>query len=231
MGRRNKESAAQRTRQANRDHKRSQQSKPHGRAPLRRSLEDHQGDPHQSDFTPRLIVRSGHVRPLWAGHPWLFPQAVEVIEGDPKDGDEVIVIDAEGEALGRALFSEDSALIARIFTTDPACRFDREWLRGRITAAIALRQTLGLPSAETESYRLIHSEGDGIPGLIVDRFGQVLSAQWLTEGIRRRQALITEVLLELTKADRVIERGQREEASLLFLERGFRYNLPPEITQ
>lgn len=184
---------------------------------------------------PALHLRAGHVRPLWAGHPWLFAQGVERVAGEPRDGDEVRIIDAEGKPIARALYSEGSAIVARVFSLNADEPFSEGLVAARLRAAVALRAAEGLPcaaaGAETTGYRLLHSEGDGLPGLIVDRLGDTLSAQWLTEGVRRRRELITAVLLRETGAARVVERGQGEGEVIEFMERGLRYSLPPDVTQ
>ncbi|MBI2897508.1 MAG: class I SAM-dependent rRNA methyltransferase [Deltaproteobacteria bacterium] len=131
-------------------------------------------------------LRSGHVQPVWTGHPWVFAQAVATVDGAPEPGDEVDVLDPRGAFLGRGLYTPGSAIPVRIFTRkdEPV---DARLIRARLDHAIALRRdVLGLPSAETTGYRLINSEGDGVPGLIVDVYGSLVAVQALTAGVARR---------------------------------------------
>ena len=132
---------------------------------------------------PRLILAHGHVQPIWAGHPWVFAQAVARWEGSAEAGDEVLVCDARGEPIGRALHSPGSAIVARLFTHDPARPIDTSLFEERLRLAIERRQRLGLPSAKTTSLRLVHAEGDDLPGLIVDRMSDALNVQWDSIGL------------------------------------------------
>src|SRR5262245_14256133 len=120
---------------------------------------------------PRIFLKPGHIQPVWAGHPWVFAQAVASIEGAPQAGGEVVVCDPRGEALGRGLYSPRSAIAVRLFTRDAGRAIDADFLEQRIRRAIARRAARALPSPETTGYRAVHAEGDGVPGLIVDVLG------------------------------------------------------------
>ncbi|MBM4357335.1 MAG: 23S rRNA (cytosine(1962)-C(5))-methyltransferase RlmI, partial [Deltaproteobacteria bacterium] len=121
-----------------------------------------------------ITVRAGHVQPLWAGHPWVFQQAIERVDGDAAPGADVLVVDPNGKVLGRGLYSPRSALTVRLFTTRGAQAIDAALCRQRLAEARAVRVGAGLPSSEagreTTGYRLVHGEGDGLPGLVVDVF-------------------------------------------------------------
>src|SRR5215472_12058944 len=127
-------------------------------------------------------LKAGHVQPVWAGHPWVYAQAVERVEGGATVGDEVSVLDPRGNLLGRGFYSPGSAIPVRVLVRDTTTHIDGAFFRTHIDRALALRAELGLPSAETTGYRLVHAEGDGLPGLIVDRFEDVLAVQLLTAG-------------------------------------------------
>ncbi len=195
-----------------------------------------------------MRIKPGHVQPVWAGHPWIYAQAIERVEGKPTSGDEVGVIDPRGNYLGRGFYSPGSAIPVRILTRDREASLDEAFFRKRIQRAGAHRKELGLPSHETTGYRLIHAEGDELPGLIVDRFDDVLVVQFLTAGMKKREAMVLDALGSLgvkTILDRTpvqtakaegFEAGSgavRGEAprQLSFMERGFTYRLPLEIGQ
>src|SRR5690606_4825332 len=125
---------------------------------------------------PVVVLRRGHVQPVWAGHPWVFAQAIARLRGEAADGDEVEVEDAEGNRLGRGLYSADSAITVRLYAK-PGEPIDAELFRSRVERAAARRAATGLPNDATTGYRLVHGEGDGLPGLIVDRFGRDLVVQ------------------------------------------------------
>jgi 23S rRNA (cytosine1962-C5)-methyltransferase len=195
-------------------------------------------------------IKPGHVRPLWAGHPWVYAQAVEYIQGGAAAGDEVLVEDARGNALGRGLYSPRSAIVVRLYTRDAATAIDGALIGRRVEQALLRREQLGLPSKDTNAYRLIHGEGDDLPGLIVDRFADVLVIQLGTIGIKRREGVILEHLSRLLEPRAMVDRtplrvAQAEEftpgtgvirgelplGEFGFVEGGTRYVVPLELGQ
>ncbi|MDB4929017.1 MAG: m5C1962 methyltransferase RlmI [Myxococcaceae bacterium] len=151
-------------------------------------------------------LRPGHVQPVWLGHPWVYAQAVGRVEGEPAPGDDVVVRDPRGNPLGRGYWSPSSAIPVRVLTRDVSAELDARWLHKRIAEAAAWRRSLlGLPSADTNGYRLINAEGDGLAGLIADVFGDSVVVQLLTVGMKRREAAIAAALREVTGAARVFE--------------------------
>jgi 23S rRNA (cytosine1962-C5)-methyltransferase len=199
---------------------------------------------------PRLILARGHVQPIWAGHPWVFAQAVARWEGQAAPGAEVVVCDARGEPLGRALHSPGSAIVARLFTRDPARPIDADLFEERLRRALERRARLGLPSADTTGLRLVHAEGDDLPGLVVDRLGDALSVQWGSIGLAQRADQLLDLLERLLQPRAIVDRtsqrsarqegftpqtgvrrGARELAEFEFLERGLRFRIPIELGQ
>ncbi len=155
---------------------------------------------------PTVHLRAGHVQPVWAGHPWVYAQAIDRLEGRAEPGDEVRVADPRGNLLGRGFWSPTSAIPVRIFTRDAGRALDDGFLAERVRDAVRWRASLlGLPDAQTTGMRLVNSEGDGLPGLIADRFGDDLVVQLLTAGIKRREGVILVALLRETGAQRVWE--------------------------
>lgn len=159
-----------------------------------------------------VVLKPGHVQPVWAGHPWVFAQAVERIEGGAQGGDEVEVKDARGNFLGRGLYSPGSAIPVRILTRDRERRVDAKLLGSRLEAAIVRRRNLGLPSAETNAVRLVHAEGDELPGLVVDQLGDVLSVQFGTLGMKRRETMILDALERLVGPRAIVDRTSERAA-------------------
>ncbi len=199
---------------------------------------------------PRVTLKPGHVQPIWTGHPWVYAQAVERVEGGARAGDEVAVTDPRGQFLGRGFYSPASAIAVRVITRDPEKPIDGRFFRERIAQARDHRRELNLPSDETNAFRLVHAEGDGLPGLIVDVFDDACVVQATTLGMRQREALWLEALRE-TLAPRVIIdrtplsagkvegfrveqgvlRGDPAASALRFRERGLRFEVPPELGQ
>ncbi len=198
---------------------------------------------------PIVRLKPGHVQPVWAGHPWVYAQAIERVEGGATAGDEVSVVDPRGNLLGRGFYSPESAIPVRILVRDATTHIDGALFRARVDRAIASRASLGLPDAQTNGYRLIHADGDAIPGLIVDRFDDVLVVQFLTIGMKQREGLVLEALeaalrpraivdrtpgtaakAEKFDAARGVVRGASIDA-LAFQERGLVYRIPMDLGQ
>ncbi|HKP62827.1 MAG TPA: class I SAM-dependent rRNA methyltransferase [Polyangiales bacterium] len=192
----------------------------------------------------KVRIRAGHVRPLWAGHPWVYAQAVAGVEGTAAAGDLVDVLDAQGNWLGAGFFSPGSSIAVRILSRTPGESIDAGFFRDRFSRAQHFRgQALGLPDAETTGYRLVHSEGDGLSGLIVDRYADAAVIQFLSAGMKRRQAEVLAALREVTGVRSIVElpaaehqerEGFTVEAKVVagdaiealeFRERGFDYRL------
>ncbi len=160
-----------------------------------------------------VTLRAGHVQPVWAGHPWVFAQAVDRVEGGVSAGDEVVVRDARGNALGRGLYSPRSAIPVRLYTRDPARAIDAQLIGERIADALRRRRDLGLPSASTSGLRLVHAEGDELPGLVVDQLGDVLSIQLGTIGMKRREAAVLDALERLLAPRAIVDRTSTRTAA------------------
>jgi 23S rRNA (cytosine1962-C5)-methyltransferase len=197
---------------------------------------------------PTVRLKPGHVQPVWLGHPWVYAQAVDAVEGGAMAGDEVSVVDPRGNLLGRGFYSPGSAIPVRLLTRDAKTRLDAAFFRGRIERAIALRAALGLPGEGTDGYRLVHAEGDGLPGLVVDRYGDALAVQFGTVGMKQREALVLEALQALLAPRAIVDRtsastaktegfepasgvvrGDTQLRALEACERGLRFRVPLEL--
>ena len=195
-------------------------------------------------------LKPGHVQPVWAGHPLVYAQAIDRVEGGATRGDEVSVVDPRGNFLGRGFYSPGSAIPVRLLVRDEATPIDTALFRTKFERALAARQQLGLGSSpDTTGYRVVHAEGDGVPGLIVDRFGDVLVVQILTLGMKDREAMIYEALGHVFDPKAIIDRtpagaakaeGFTEgkgvvrgdaPATITFKERGIAWSLPNDAGQ
>lgn len=153
----------------------------------------------------KLIIRKGRTKPLWHGHPWIYAQAVSSRQGDAQAGDVVEVVDSQGAFIGRAAYSPASSIVARMLTRREDEPIDASWVRARVLAAITLRQRLGLPSGETNCYRLINSEGDGMPGFVVDAYGTGFAVQITTRGAQKMTPWLLEALDETLGPETIVE--------------------------
>ncbi|MBN1421310.1 MAG: class I SAM-dependent rRNA methyltransferase [Planctomycetes bacterium] len=156
--------------------------------------------------TPCLFLKPKADSGIAAGQVWVFKNDVDRVEGDLEDGEPADILDVEGRFLGRGLASTASNIICRIFARDPV-PIDNRLLRRRIAAAIDLRKRAGLPGPATNAFRLFFAEADGIPGLVVDRFGDFLVLTAHTAGIDRRKPAIARILADLTEAKGIFERS------------------------
>lgn len=121
-----------------------------------------------------IRLKADRDRSLRRFHPWILSGAVDRIEGDPAPGDIVTVVDAKGEALALAAVCPESSLRARVLSFDPSTTIDADFIRGRILAAVERRVRRSDPG---NACRLVFAEADGLPGLVVDRYGDVAVVQ------------------------------------------------------
>jgi 23S rRNA (cytosine1962-C5)-methyltransferase len=154
---------------------------------------------------PRIILRKGRETPLRHGHPWVFSGAIARVEGNPIPGDVVLAVDSIGRPLGLGFFSR-SDIAFRLLTDDPAARVDADFWRRRIDRAVALRKRVVPP--ETDAFRLINAEGDGIPGLVVDQYGSLLVFSIGTAGVERWREMLVGLLLEAVGPAGMYERSE-----------------------
>ena len=167
-----------------------------------------------------LVLKKGRERSLKRRHPWIFSGAVERVVGKPGSGDTVEIRDSSGQPLALAAYSEKSQIRARAWTFDCEHSVDAAFFRLRLTKALALRE--GLEAAKhTNAMRLVHGESDGLPGLIVDRYADVLVAQFLAAGVERWREPILDALAELTGCEAIFERSDAEVRGL--------EDLPPRV--
>lgn len=152
-----------------------------------------EGDDGARDSRARVILRQGRARPLWFGHPWVYANAIGRIEGDAAPGDIVSLGDHDGRLIGRGLFNPRSQIPVRLLTRQDQ-PVDAAFFRARIAAARALRTRLGLPSDRTTAYRLVNSEGDDLPGLVVDVYDDAAVVQITTLGMSKRRAMLFDAL-------------------------------------
>lgn len=149
-----------------------------------------------------IRLREGKERSLLRRHPWIFDGAIAKGTGDA--GETMRVESHEGAFLGWAAFSPTSKIRARVWSFDESERIDVSFFTARIAAAIAARRLFDLKS---DGFRLIHGESDGLPGLVVDRYGDTLVAQFSSCGSERWKSTITEALLSQTGLSRLYERS------------------------
>ena len=145
----------------------------------------------------RLV--EGKERSLLRRHPWVFQGSVAKGKADP--GETVRVEAHDGRFLAWGAYSGSSSIRVRAWSFEEGERIDHAFFKRRVARALALRERLGIFAAESSGVRLVHAEADGLPGVIVDRYGDVLSAQFLSAGAERWKGAIADALLAAWRAE------------------------------
>ncbi|HJS38921.1 MAG TPA: class I SAM-dependent methyltransferase [Burkholderiales bacterium] len=164
-----------------------------------------------------LILKKGREKSLLRRHPWIFSGAVERVSGKPAPGETVQVRSAAGAVLAQAAWSPESQIRARVWSFAPEEAIDAAFFRRRVRAALSLRATLAA-AKHSNALRLVHGESDGLPGVVVDRYADVLVAQFLSAGAERWREAILDALAEETHCEAVYERSDAEVRKLEGLE-------------
>jgi 23S rRNA (cytosine1962-C5)-methyltransferase len=151
----------------------------------------------------RLTLRPGHDRRLRSGHPWVFSNEIASLGTGIQDGCDVEIISASGEFLGCGYYNSRSLIAARLLSRQRS-PLDDDFFRTRIATAATYRTGL---YPENTAVRLVHGESDGLPGLVVDRYGPVLSVQLLTLGMDMRRAQLIRLLQELFAPQAIVLRN------------------------
>lgn len=164
-----------------------------------------------------LILKPNREKSLLRRHPWIFSGAIQKVNGKPTPGETVNLLSSKGDFLAQAAYSPTSQIRARVWTFDPDELLDSNFFLKRIRKSLASRQTLHV-AQHTNAYRLIHAESDGLPGLIVDRYADVLVLQSLTAGSEYWKDTITDILIEETGLTTIYERSDADVRQLEGLE-------------
>ena len=149
-----------------------------------------------------LRLKDGKERSLLRRHPWIFDSAIA--KGGADAGETVRVDSHAGEFLAWASFSPASKIRARVWTFDPQQRIDAPFLAAACDQALKARARFDIRS---DAMRLVHGESDGLPGLIVDRYGDTLVAQFLSAGAERWKDVLADALLAKTGLSKLYERS------------------------
>jgi 23S rRNA (cytosine1962-C5)-methyltransferase len=151
-----------------------------------------------------ILLKRGVARRTERGHLWVFANEVDKVSGGPQPGDAVKVFSAKRKFLGMALFSKSSMLRGRIYSRAWEQDCDAAFIKARIEAALKYRRECGLLR---HSYRLVHSEADGLPGLVADVFGDHVVIQIATFAMEARRDAIIAALAEILAPTAIIEKS------------------------
>jgi 23S rRNA (cytosine1962-C5)-methyltransferase len=148
-----------------------------------------------------VVISTKGVERLRSGHPWVYRSDVRSAQAEA--GAIVRVMDERGRFHGRAFYSDKSQIAVRLLTREnvPA---DREFFAGRLRRAAAYRETV---VENTDAYRLVHGEADLLPSIVIDRYGDYLVVQTLSQASERQKDLIVEILVEQFSPKGILERN------------------------
>ena len=155
-----------------------------------------------------MYLKAGREKSILRRHPWVFASALQTPDVDIASGSTVDLVAPNGEFLARASFSPHSQIRARVWTFNNE-EVDKEFFKKQIRLALDMRRRSNV-EGQSNSYRLIHGESDGIPGLIVDRYGDVLVLQSLTAGTEFWKDTLADLLVEETGIQTIFERSDAD---------------------
>ncbi|RME77073.1 MAG: 23S rRNA (cytosine(1962)-C(5))-methyltransferase RlmI [Chloroflexi bacterium] len=184
-------------------------------------------------ITAQVILKPGREKSVVNRHPWIFSGAISRVEGSPADGDIVDVWNSRARFVARGVYNSRSQIRVRLLTWNPNDQIDENFWRRRIRRAIAGRQAL-LESHDTDAYRLVHAEADGLPGLIVDRYGPWLVVQFLALAVERHRQAIIDVLTDLLAPQGIYDRSDvdvRQQEGLVPVAGPVWGEIPPDVIE
>lgn len=157
---------------------------------------------------PALILKPGREKSLLRRHPWIFSGGIQQVKDEPVSGGTVDLLSSDRQFLARASYSPISQIRARVWSFEEEA-IDKDFFRRRIRAALATRHSLEIEK-HSNAARWIYAESDGLPGLIVDRYGEVLVLQSLTAGSEFWKETLADLLLEETGLSTIYERSDAD---------------------
>ena len=153
-----------------------------------------------------IILKSGREKSLLRKHPWIFSGAIASVSGKAQAGETVEVKTDKGELLGCGAWSPESQIRVRMWSFETQEKIDTEFFHTRLERAIDARKRLRLDEYTT-AYRIVNAESDGLPGIVIDRYGEYLVCQFLSTGAEYWKQVIVEQLVQLLPAKGIYERS------------------------
>lgn len=158
--------------------------------------------------TSTLYLKADRDGPVRRRHPWVMSGSVSHVTNDPQPGDTVLVVSASGDEMGVASYSPFSTIRARMWSFDPTTVVDESFVGDLVTRSVERRESY--PGLETTA-RLVFGDADGLPGLVVDRYGEVVVMQITAVGVEKWRETIADLLFALPGVSCVYERSDGED--------------------
>jgi 23S rRNA (cytosine1962-C5)-methyltransferase len=170
----------------------------------------------------KIILKSGREKSLLRKHPWVFSGAIGRIEGHPEQGETIEIYDSTRKFIAWGAYSPESQISIRVWSWNPNEKINRDFFLRRLKGAIYARTRLFVDPQNTHirsgdivslihalpsAVRLVNAESDGLPGFVVDRYSSTLVLQFLSAGAERWRQSLIDLLLELSKFERIYERS------------------------
>lgn len=156
----------------------------------------------------KVFLKKGREKSLLRFHSWVFSGAVELTDDNIEIGETVEIYSNDGKFLGVGAYSPHSQIRVRVWSFDEV-KIDRNFFKSKIDEAISFRKSI-VDETKYNSYRIINSESDGIPGLIVDKYNDILVCQFVSAGAEKWKKEITEILIAELKPRAIYERSDAE---------------------
>ena len=160
-----------------------------------------------------LQLKAGKDKAVRQHHPWVFSGALENIKNQPSQGEIITLVNSKGEFLAYGYFNDQSKIMVRAIEWNEQETVNDNWWRNKLEKAVKRRADL-FNNADTNSFRIVYSEADGLPGLIVDKYADYLVVQILTVGIEAHKEIIINSLNDLLKPKGIYERSDASARSL-----------------
>jgi 23S rRNA (cytosine1962-C5)-methyltransferase len=157
----------------------------------------------------RVILQPRRARPFFGRHPWVYAGAIAEVIGEPADGDVVDLYSHAGNFIARGLYNGRSKIRVRLYSWSSEVDLDHAFFRRRLEDALRLRSSVLGYAAPGRACRLVFSEGDGLPGLTVDRYDRWLVAQFTALALAQRRDLFVDLLRELVQPEGIELRTER----------------------
>src|SRR5579863_560850 len=152
-----------------------------------------------------VILKKGKEKAVLHRHPWLFSGAIERVKGKPADGDIVRLLNDKGDFMAYGFYNAQSRVALRLLEWDESVEIDEDWFRKRIATAVSGRNNI--LNKANNTWRLVFSEADYLPGLIVDKYADYLAVQVLTSGIERIMPVIIDELQKLLNPKGIFDKS------------------------